>query len=356
MSTMDPHELSREERVIAPYHHIDAGFINYRLCFSSLGPKFHKMFEENRKGPDDHLTQFYNNHLIVDLALGYCKVNEIQTLSTVLIDPHVGEVFCSTEHSLGAGENVYKENIRVHSEISLPYDYPKKVMLNFNTQHFVADTGKLEMDGRSDVALIGFIRKIDDSNVTLWPLIIGAPSFDHPENKDIGVDPAALGWGGFDYYQLVPEDIDEFAGLESVEDPTPQEWMETMGSLPESFVKNSICELLHEEPKKDWGGESNDLFTPNIHVDGKRKTAAFVLKGPSKFSEMRVIHLGTNGDQIVRLANSPAQVLVVQHCHTVGEDVRAMLRTLAVQPSNPRHYCILDGKDTYRLLKANNKI
>jgi hypothetical protein len=67
---------------------------------------------------------------------------------------------------------------------------------------------------------------------------------------------------------------------------------------------------------------------------------------------MKATHLGKNGDQITRLASEPAQLLVLQHCHLVSRPVREQLRAFAVNPCAPRRYCIIDGPDTYRLLKA----
>jgi hypothetical protein len=36
----------------------------------------------------------------------------------------------------------------------------------------------------------------------------------------------------------------------------------------------------------------------------------------------------------------------------MGPAVRAMLRAFAVTPHDPRRYCLMDGKSTYRVLKA----
>ena len=67
---------------------------------------------------------------------------------------------------------------------------------------------------------------------------------------------------------------------------------------------------------------------------------------------MTLNHLGKNNDQIYRLAMEPADVLFVQHSHDVTPAVRATLRAFAVQPSRPRRYCIIDGRDSLRLLHA----
>lgn len=352
----DPRKLSKEERIINPYHHIDPGFINPRLCFSTFGPKFHELYEKQRKKETDHMSRLYNDHLLVDMVLTVANKWGIPPLAEVLQNPAPKKGFCSTEKSLGAGDFVYQKGKRAESEIALPFEYEKKVVLSFGTEHFVADTGKLEMSDEHSVAIVGIVRSITDTRIVLYPMIIGAPSFDHPYNKDIGVNQGDLMWGGWDLYQLVPEDIDEFKKLIEIHELEEDEWKATMRSISEDNIKQKICEILGDVSKKDWGGETNDHFTTNIQVGGKRKSAAFLFKGPANFSEMKVTHLGKNGDQLVRLTHTPADILIVQHCHLISEPVRELLRALAVQPSNPRHYCFLDGKDTFRLLKAYGKI
>lgn len=66
---------------------------------------------------------------------------------------------------------------------------------------------------------------------------------------------------------------------------------------------------------------------------------------------MAIADLGKNGDQIDRLANTAADLLVVQHCHEVLAPVVNMLRTYAVQPGYERRYMIIDGYDTLRILR-----
>jgi hypothetical protein len=65
---------------------------------------------------------------------------------------------------------------------------------------------------------------------------------------------------------------------------------------------------------------------------------------------MTVAVLGQNGDQLERLAHSPAQVLVVQHCHQVTNQVLGMLRAYSSAHQNYRRYMVIDGYDTLRIL------
>jgi len=156
--------------------------------------------------------------------------------------------------------------------------------------------------------------------------------------------------------EIHPEDIDEFELARNISNKeVNQEWMSYMRNMPESTVKEKICEILGDVPKKDWGGELNDHFT-YIHINGKRHSAGFIFKGPSKFQEMKPSHLGKNADQIYRLNSTPCDIMIIQHCHKIGEAVKATVHAFASLSSSNRKYCLIDGRDTYKILKAYNKI
>jgi len=77
-------DLSSRQRSMELHHHIDAGFINIRKCYSVYGTDFIQFVETHRK-PDDHFqNRLHNNHLIVNTALQICKVSEdVRTLSEI---------------------------------------------------------------------------------------------------------------------------------------------------------------------------------------------------------------------------------------------------------------------------------
>lgn len=129
-----------------------------------------------------------------------------------------------------------------------------------------------------------------------------------------------------------------------------------MKNVPEAHVKMVVAELLTEPVKNDWGGEENDHYSANATVAGRRRTAAFLLKGPTKFREMTPAMCGKNGDQIYRLANAGADVSVVQHSDLIGAAVRETLRSFIVRPGHHRKFCVMDGQATYRLLKAYDRL
>ena len=69
--------------------------------------------------------------------------------------------------------------------------------------------------------------------------------------------------------------------------------------------------------RRTGGGETNDHFSGNVTVGGARRTAAFLLKGPSDFREMTLDMCGKRADQIFRLAGSHADISIVQNAHLI---------------------------------------
>lgn len=184
---------------------------------------------------------------------------------------------------------------------------------------------------------------LDGDRLIFHPLIIGFPYLKDVETGD-------LSWTRYsDYYNLHLEDFDEFSRVKDHQIP---DQFEAMKEIKEHVFKTGLGKILHESTPKDWGGEASDFLTSHLHINGKRIRAAFLLKGPAKFSPMTVKHLGKNGDQIVRLAHEPADVLIVQHCHDITSAVIKTLKVFATQPSNPRFYCLVDGRESLRLLNA----
>lgn len=344
-------DLTSEERNINPYLHIDPGFINYRKCFSTFGQQFIKLYNHYSSKDAGHLAKLENDHLFVDLALKFCKENNVKSLGEVLNDPKEHTVFCSVEKLEGT-EEVYVKR-RVINRILLPYEYEKQVYLEFGPEHLVCDTGRAEQSQQSKVSIIGEIRKINNDRIIIYPIIMGAETISHPFNKNLISNPT---WDFYEWYENFPEDIDEFSKIKEIDEPPLEEWMEYMKNLSEYDLKRMICEIINDIAKPDWGGEQDDIFSVSIHLSGKRVPTAFLLKGPAKFSEMTPKFLGKNGDQINRLSNTPARLLIVQHCHSIGKAVREMLRAFAVRLHDPRRFCLIDGKDTYKILKAYGKI
>ena len=337
-------------RVKDVFHHIDMGFLNRRLCMTALPPTMRSWYIEHMKPGTDHFTVLGNDHLLVTVLLDVCQEIGVPTLVEALTLGEPRHMFRSTER-LAACPEVY-DAVRVVHMVELDINFGKPVHIAYHTEHLVSSTGKMTLAkgsaGGYVQSIVGLVHNRPD-RFEIEPLVIGAPWFDHPRN---GSDARVLMWMGQDFGEVLPEDIDQFSRMKDVQVATPDEWLETMKSLPEAGVKRAFAELLSEPTKNDWGGEANDHFSGNVSLGGRRKTAAFLMKGPAEFREMTLEMCGKRADQIHRLIDSGADISVVQHCHLIGPVVRRTLRNMTVYPGGPRKYCLIDGQATYRILKA----
>jgi hypothetical protein len=345
---MSADQIPEKYRLADFFSHIDMGFLNRRLAISALGP-IRNVFLERQKPGDDHMTVLANDHLLVTMLIDVCSEIKAPTLAEALTLGVPKHLFMSIER-LEPCPEIYEAE-RVRHAVHLDIDYAKPVDIAYHTRHIVSDTGRMSLaEGCQKGYRHGMIGLLHDKDnaFEIEPIVIGAPWLDHPRNED----GAAAIWLAYDYGEILPEDIAEFARMKEVGVADADEWMSVMANIPEAYVKKSIASLLKEPAKSDWGGEENDHFSANVTVAERRRTAAFLLKGPARFQEMTPAMCGRTGDQIYRLTKAGADISIIQHAHLIGTAVRETLRSMVVTPGRPRKFCVMDGQITYRLLKA----
>ncbi len=347
--------LPAEIRTKDAFHHIDMGFVNRRLCLTALGEQGRKYYSERASEGNSHHAQLVNDHLLVTMLEDMCEHLGVPTLLEALNAPDETRLFRSTE-KLAPCPEIYDAK-RVEHAVELPIEFDKPTVIAYHTDHLVSDTGKMTLAGGSAggyvESIIGRLYNKQD-RYRIEPLVIGAPWYDHPRNGD---DSAELMWHGQDFGEILPEDIQQFREMENVAVADEEEWQRVMSQVPEQSVKEVFASLLAEPTKSDWGGESDDHFSGNVVVGGRRRTAAFLLKGPSKFREMTLEMMGKRADQLYRLTRTDAEIYVVQHSHLIGDAVRATLRALTIYPGGrTKKFCVIDGPATYRILKAYGKV
>ncbi len=353
IALMTLEKIPESARIADFFHHIDAGFINRRLCLKYLGPLASE-YTKRSSDENHHMAKLANDHLLTTMVIDVCQHVGVPTLWGAIASGESMHMFRS-DHRLEPCPEVYDEP-RVSHEIFQDLECQKRIVISYHTSHLVSDTGTMVLsEGHQKGYVESIVGRLHDrgAHYEVEPLIIGSPWLDHPRNND---PTGHLMWIGRDHGEILPQDIEQFAKMVDVNVANSDEWMSAMRELPEEQVKQSIANLLNEPTKKDWGGESNDHFSGNVVLNGKTRTAAFLLKGLTNFREMTLEMCGKRADQIVRLVNSGADISIVQHSHLVGEAVRQTLRALSVFPGNPGKFCIIDGQSTYRILKAYDLI
>ena len=162
--------------------------------------------------------------------------------------------------------------------------------------------------------------------------------------------------------RLYIEDLDSFQKARDINPSVVAPYLdEGYLNLAEDFVQLAFERILSVPfHKKDWGGEINDLYTANISLNGARIAAAFLLKGHGlKKKELTISDCGKNGDQILRLFQSPANLFVIQFVGRISEAVvsDALSKVRELRARNWSAFCLMiDGQDTARILAGYNEL
>lgn len=271
--------------------------------------------------------------------------------------PSVGDRFTIYHDFYGNGLTKYASQLKkiprnaaaqIHNKLRFNKEYRLRIF--FHPNNLICHSAWDILSGRSRLFAFAYIGKFLNGEIHARPYVIGDLHSDSIAQSSKKWDPKTYG-------EIHPSQIDQFSLLDNQlrsEKSVPA--LSLLKSIPEQSIKLAFAEILHEGfIPKDWGGEKSDLFTSNVSVDGRWLPTAFLLKGPARFSPMTMRHLGKNGDQIERLFNEPAGLLILQHCHRVTTPVRATMRAYASRIHDLRYFTILDGYDTIRLMRAYGK-
>ncbi|MDG0853382.1 methyltransferase [Pelomonas puraquae] len=288
------------------------------------------------------LSNSVGNYLLDAIATG-----EVRALQQLALDGSLaaGKPFIYNGHFYGKGfgANNKSRGLTLTEKLDDPLE-GKKLVIEFSKNGLLNDTAYSRMSGSTRLFVYAYVAEITDDTVRGIPFAIG----------DLVTHTPGMSLPFASSLQLLPTSIDQFSRMDPHWMPSKTEF-ERMREVPEQKVKETIAGMLGElHVPADWGGEESDLFSGTLLVDGQRRTGAFLLKGPAKFHPMTMKDLGKNGDQVYRLFNPPADIYVVQHCHTIGPAVRKTVEAFALQRSlvAPCRFMFIDGYDTARLLRA----
>jgi hypothetical protein len=186
-------------------------------------------------------------------------------------------------------------------------------------------------------------------NIEIAPLL---KKFEAQRRLEAPADGRAL------YERIYVDDIDSFNRVKRVK---PKSVFDSVPlGISEAEIKERLADIVGERfVPKDWPGEKSDLYSSFVKLKGGRLSTAFMLKGPS-VKKLTIDKCGVRGNQLQRLVREPARLYIVQHIGEIDTDVIELLETLVSNRSQQRmedlFYCIIDGVDTARVLKAYGKL
>jgi hypothetical protein len=337
---------------------LETFFLHKKLVRSLLPKSMQRTLEtevmhyENSGSPsaDLFMSEVYKEHLEQFLRKNHIPSLEEQLANSSL---QMGQLvwtkrtfqFKGSIKALGQFEKYKKPSYgSFYSIDSAPDD--RIIKGNFNVEHFTCSSSTGILTGKVNHFVLGYIADLNKKEINLRPIAIGKSIY------NIGAIPLP----SQNILECCPDDIEEFSKIDKVSPRFAYPNIEVGRGIPEERMKSWIGELIGvTEVPKDWPGEKSDLLLP-VHYKGQRMMAAFLLKGPAKFHELRIKDLGANGDQLVRFFEEPARLCVLVHCHKVSSAVRKNMEIFSTNFYNPRHFCIIDGYDLLRIWKAYGKV
>ena len=337
--------LTPSQRATTLDHTIDPGFVHHRKIETILGqPGMRVINELIAQLPEmpPHLREVRIDHIYTRVFLSWCNSKGIKPLGDSLVNQS-GIIVCSTE-MLAPCPN-FSEGERAISTWVPNGEIHQTVEFHYSTQFVRSATLRGKLLQGFKISIVAELSYVCDELIVFEPIIMGFPWLERGESNPN----FEIMLYGPDFFEHFVEDFDEFSKVRQIPNPPSPE---PMRMISESAFKTCLAKILGDTAPQDWGGEESDYYSAHLHLTGRRVTGTFLLKGPAKFAPMGLNHLGKNNDQINRLAHQPAEVLIVQHCHDILPVIRDTLRVFAVQPSRPRRYCLIDGRDSLRLLQA----
>jgi hypothetical protein len=230
----------------------------------------------------------------------------------------------------------------------LATDKSIRVQGEYSASRLTSSTAVDALTGTKRQFVLGYVDDITADEVGLRPIVIARRRL-HPA-------PEIPIYYADDPSWVSPAAVDQFAGVD-FRLPLVRIDLDVLRGVPERKVKSAFARIFAEpEVPDDWGGEQFDLWTAKVSVEGRPLRAAIAFKGPAAFKPMTIATLGKNGDQIDRLAQTAADLMIVQHCHAITPPVVNMLKAYANNPRNPKRYMTIDGYDTIKILRHFGEI
>ncbi len=313
--------------------------------------------------PSDHLQRLRFNAALEDEALAWLSDARLPSLGQLLAEHQLEGATFFTHYGTFFGRGISQSALCFSQSkplTTVPLLYTKldefhsgaRLEMQVHPENFTSVSAPGEMSGKKRLFIAGRLTETELPNLRAQLYVVGH-LHDEPRKGGAPADPLGrLPW----YMEVFYSQVDQFAKGATVPTPTEIE-IEHLRAIPETEIKNAFAEIVGEVfVPKDWGGEHSDLLSTQLSIEGCQFATAFAFKGPAKFKPLNVADLGKNGDQISRLFGEPADFVVLQHCHSITTAVRSHMRAFATQFHQLRLFCLIDGADTVRILKAHTKL
>jgi hypothetical protein len=297
-----------------------------------------------------------------DASIKWLLDAQLPTLGVLLMEGKAASGAFFTHLGPFFGRNTQEADMRYELHKPLPkevilwtkldgFEEGRTLTVQAHPENYTTHSASGEMAGKKRLFMVGRLTECDSAEMRAQAYIIG-----HIHSEPRPSEPNADHFNALpNQMEIFPVMVDSFAEARDAEMPTSAE-LKRLLEVPESEIKAAFAAIIGEPfIPKDWGGEMSDLVSTQVRIHGRQVSSAFAFKGPAKAKKMTMADLGKNGDQISRLYSEPVDFVVLQHCHSVTSAVRDHMRAFSTRIGRLRPFCIIDGADTVRILRAYNK-
>jgi len=331
---------------------LDSWFLHEKLVLSLLSEADALELGRRMPGPGHPFAKMQRVSLFERTLGTYLANNDIASLGVAFLQGGVqqGQLVWIEQAISFSGAGPAWETVRnggsARASFSTRLSTDKDVRVNgtYNAEWLTCSTAPGKLSGTSPQFMVGYVESVSLNEIEIRPIVIA--------QRWIRPTPEIGNWNPVDPAHVWPAAVDQFSAVDFKQRMTKKD-LDLLKVVPEEQVKRAFAQILGEpDVPKDWAGEQFDLWSPSrLTVEGQPLRAAFLFKGPAKFHPMTIADLGKNGDQIDRLAQTAADLMVVQHCHSITAPVVNMLKNYANNPRNPKRYMCINGYDTIMILR-----
>ena len=191
--------------------------------------------------------------------------------------------------------------------------------------------------------MLGYVQNVAGDVIDIRPITI-ASRWAHPTPEIDNFYPSEPS-------RLWPGALDQLGVVDFSQQMVASD-LNVLRDVPQAEIKEAFAEILGDPGvHRDLDGEQSTLWTTNVVIENRPLRATVLFNGPTEVGPLTIANLGKRGEQIDRLAETGADVLVMQHCHSVTAPVANMLRVYTSDPRHQRRYLVINGYDTIKLLR-----
>jgi hypothetical protein len=159
----------------------------------------------------------------------------------------------------------------------------------------IGSTGRTETFGHKRLSMLGYADRVSlngsPPQIDIRPLFIGWRLAGRKADRIVD-----------DRREVAPVQLDQFSKIDGKRSTSSDR--AALKEMKEEEVKTAFAEIIGEPfIPKDWGGETSDLSTSRLTMNGAPLTAGFAFKGPAQRGTLQIASMGKNGDQAIRLAH-----------------------------------------------------